>query len=84
MQVVANLPKLEARDLRPDILPEQSYTISSAHKASFLMLDVSAPAGPYRLRHLVARTIEPGLPLRGHNAKLCSVGSCAEWTARVC
>ena len=35
------VPRVEARDLRPEVPPEQSLVISSGHKASFLMLDVS-------------------------------------------
>lgn len=41
MWVALCLPRVEAQDLRPEVPPEQSYVISSAHKASFLMLDVS-------------------------------------------
>ncbi len=41
MWVALCLPRVEAQDLRPDVLLEQSYAISSAHKASFLMMDVS-------------------------------------------
>ena len=40
MWVSLNLPRVEARDLRPEVPPEQSLAISSGHKASFLMLDV--------------------------------------------
>lgn len=41
MWVSLNLPRVEARDLRPEVPPEQTLVISSGHKASFLMLDVS-------------------------------------------
>jgi hypothetical protein len=41
MWVGVCLPRVEARDLRPEVPLEQSLVISSAHKASFLMLDVS-------------------------------------------
>lgn len=40
MWVSLNLPRVEARDLRPEVPPEQTLVISSGHKASFLMLDV--------------------------------------------
>lgn len=40
MYVSLNLPRVEARDLRPEVPPEQTLVISSGHKASFLMLDV--------------------------------------------
>lgn len=42
MFVGVNVPRVEAKDLRPEVPPEQSLVISSGHKASFLMLDVSA------------------------------------------
>lgn len=45
MKVSLCLPKVEARDLRPEIPPEQSLVISSGSKASFLMLDWSATPG---------------------------------------
>jgi len=45
MFVSVCVPHVEARDLRPEVPPEQSLVISSAHKASFLMLDVSAFVG---------------------------------------
>jgi hypothetical protein len=40
MLVSVNVPRVEARDLRPEVPLEQSLVISSAHKASLLMLDV--------------------------------------------
>jgi hypothetical protein len=43
------VPRVEARDLRPEVPPEQSLVISSGHKASFLMLDVSCLAWPAAL-----------------------------------
>lgn len=45
MFVGVNVPRVEAKDLRPEVPPEQSLVISSGHKASFLMLDVSAGSG---------------------------------------
>jgi hypothetical protein len=45
MWVSLNLPRVEARDLRPEVPPEQTLVISSGHKASFLMLDWAASAG---------------------------------------
>lgn len=39
------MPRVEAKDLRPEVPPEQSLVISSANKASFLMLDVSPGQG---------------------------------------
>lgn len=42
MFVSVCVPRVEARDLRPEVPLEQSLVISSGHKASFLMLDVSA------------------------------------------
>lgn len=42
MFVAVNVPRVEARDLRPEVPVEQSLVISSGHKASFLMLDVRA------------------------------------------
>ena len=44
MAVGVCVPRVEARDLRPEVPPEQSLVISSAHKASFLVLDVSGLA----------------------------------------
>lgn len=41
MAVGVCLPRVEARDLRPEVPVEQSLVISSGHKASFLMLNVS-------------------------------------------
>lgn len=43
--MAVNVPRVEARDLRPEVPPEQSLVISSGHKASFLMLDVGAGEG---------------------------------------
>lgn len=40
MFVETCIPKLEARDLRPEVPVEQSLVISSGHKASFCMLTV--------------------------------------------
>lgn len=40
MFVCVCVPRVEARDLRPEVPLEQSLVISSGHKASFLMLDV--------------------------------------------
>ena len=42
MFVSVCVPRVEARDLRPEVPVEQSLVISSGHKASLLMLDVSA------------------------------------------
>jgi hypothetical protein len=36
------LPRVEVQDLRPEVPPEQSLVVSSGHKASLLVLDVSA------------------------------------------
>ena len=41
MHVDACVPKVEVQDLRPEVPPEQSLVVSSGHKASFLMLEVS-------------------------------------------
>lgn len=43
MWVSVCVPRVEARDLRPEVPTEQSLVISSGHKASLLMLDVSCP-----------------------------------------
>lgn len=40
MHVVTCVPKVEIRDMRPEVPVEQSLVISSGHKASFLMLEV--------------------------------------------
>ncbi|KAL4443584.1 hypothetical protein ABPG75_011321 [Micractinium tetrahymenae] len=45
MFVSVSVPRVEAKDLRPEVPPEQSLVISSAHKASFLMLDWAASPG---------------------------------------
>ncbi|KAL4447306.1 hypothetical protein ABPG77_007339, partial [Micractinium sp. CCAP 211/92] len=45
MFVGVNVPRVEAKDLRPEVPPEQSLVISSGHKASFLMLDWAASPG---------------------------------------
>ena len=50
MWVALCLPRVEAQDLRPEVPLEQSYAISSAHKASFLMLDVSGWVGGWSSR----------------------------------
>eukprot|EP00887_Chlorella_sp_A99_P001951 scaffold18.g1951.t1 len=45
MAVSLCVPRVEARDLRPEAPPGQAQVVSSAHKASFLMLEWSATAG---------------------------------------
>ena len=45
MLVNVCIPRVEARDLRPEVPLEQSLVITSGHKASFLMLEVRACAG---------------------------------------
>lgn len=45
------IPRVEMQDLRPDVPLELSFVVSSAHKASFLMLDVRLVYIYYLMHH---------------------------------
>ncbi|KAL4858517.1 Vacuolar protein sorting-associated protein 13C [Chlorella vulgaris] len=59
MFVAVNVPRVEARDLRPEVPLEQSLVISSGHKASFLMLDWAA--GPGMTHQALGMTLQKPL-----------------------